>query len=79
MKLQPDSLSADTVECLTQLLEEAKSGRMVGISFAAILRRGNFWVNTAGEARRRPAMAHTAVGVLLLKLGLKIIGTESDL
>jgi len=78
MRLQPDALSADTVECLTQLLEEAKAGRIVGVSFAAILKRGNFWVNSAGEARRRPALAHAAVGALHLKLGLKIIGVDSD-
>lgn len=78
-KLLPDHLSHDTVECLTQLLEEAKAKRLVGIAFSAILRRDNFWVNTAGEARRRPELAHSTVGALHLKLGLKVIGITEDI
>lgn len=76
--LEPDQLSPDTVECLGELLDAAKAGTVVGISFAVILKRGNFWVNTAGEARRRAALAYTTVGALHLKLGHKILGIESD-
>ncbi len=77
--LEPDQLSHDTVECLTELLEQAKLGKVVGIAFAAILRGRNFWVNTAGEAYRSPVYTHGTVGVLHTKLAHKIIGLGSDL
>jgi hypothetical protein len=50
--LVPDNVSNDTVECIEQLLEHARSGELIGIAFAVMLKRRGYIVNTAGEAHR---------------------------
>jgi hypothetical protein len=73
---EPDDLSPDTVECLTELLARAKRKEIIGISFAVILKRRNFWVNTAGEARRSPVFAMGTVGVLYNQIGRQAEGSD---
>lgn len=59
-----DSISTDTVKCLEQLLAEARRGEVVGLAFAAMLRRRAYIVNTAGEAHRNPSFARGMVAAL---------------
>lgn len=59
--LIPDNVSHDTVECLEQLLEHARAGEVIGIAFAAMLKRRGYIVNTAGEAHRNPTWARGMV------------------
>ena len=73
-KLIPDSLSADTVECLVQLLEQARMGEITGIAFGAILRRRSFIVNSAGSARRNPTFARGMLAALDDELSARIRG-----
>lgn len=51
-RLVPDDLSADTIECLREMLEEAERGRLLGFAFVAMLKGRRYIVNTAGECRR---------------------------
>jgi len=62
--LVPDTLSNDTVECLEQLLAAARSGELIGIAFAGMLKRRGYIVNTAGEAHRNPTFARGTVAAL---------------
>lgn len=45
-------LSEDTIECLERLLEEAKSGQVIGIAFAALMRRRHYITHACGEVLR---------------------------
>ena len=62
--LVPDTLSNDTVECLAQLLEHAKSGDVIGVAFVAMLKRRGYIANAAGEAHRNPTFARGMVAAL---------------
>lgn len=72
--LVPDTVSTDTVECLKQLLEHAKSGEVIGIAFAAMLKKRGYIANTAGEAHRNPTWARGMVAALDDQLSLRIRG-----
>lgn len=72
--LVPDTLSNDTVECLEQLLEHARTGAVVGVAFAAMLKRRGYIVNTAGEAYRNPTFSRGMVLALLDELGTRVRG-----
>jgi hypothetical protein len=54
--LVPDAISKDTVACLRALLRLAEEGQLIGIAFAAMLKksrnRKTAIVNTAGECHK---------------------------
>lgn len=75
--LVPDSLSTDTIECLEQLLEHAKRGDLVGIAFAAMLKRRGYIVNSAGEAHRNPTFARGMIASLSDQLGQRVRGENT--
>lgn len=66
--LVPDTLSRDTKEALEQLLEMAKRGELIGIAFAGMVRRRQYFVNSAGEAHRNPVFARGMVDDLMAEL-----------
>ena len=72
--LVPDLVSNDTVEALEMLLSEARRGEVIGIAFAAMLKRRSYIVNTAGEAHRNPTFARGMVAALDDQLGGRIRG-----
>lgn len=72
--LVPDRLSDDTVECLEQLLNEARKGEVIGLAFAAMLKRRAYIVNAAGEALRNPTFARGMVAALDDELGQRARG-----
>lgn len=72
--LVPDSLSTNTIKCLETLLEHARSGEVIGIAFAAMLKRQKFIVNSAGEARRNPTFSRGMVAALDDELSARIRG-----
>jgi hypothetical protein len=72
--LMPDTVSHDTVECLELLLHQAKRGEVIGIAFAAMLRRRTFVVNSAGEAHRNPTFSRGMLAALDDQLALRIRG-----
>jgi hypothetical protein len=57
-----DKISNDTIECLEQLLEAARRGEIIGLAYAAMMRRRRYIVNTAGEAHHSPTFTR---GMLL--------------
>lgn len=58
-----ETLSHDTIEALEFLLQEARSGELIGLVYGAMLRRRTCIVDTAGEAYRNPLFA---LGVVCL-------------
>lgn len=75
-QLVKDYISRDLVECLTQLLEGAKSGHIKGISFAAILDKNRFITNVAGLCYRNPTFARGMVSSLDDELAALINGRD---
>lgn len=63
-RLVPDHISTDTVECLEQLLDGARRGQIIGLAFAAMLKRREYIVNTAGTAHDSPTFARGMVAAL---------------
>lgn len=58
------SISHDTIEALEQLLDEARRGRVIGLSYVAMYKRREFVTNATGEAYRNPVFARGMVSVL---------------
>lgn len=44
--------STDVIECLRALLAQAEQGQLIGLAFAAMLKRRGYICSTAGEAHR---------------------------
>lgn len=63
-QLVREHLSTDTVEALEQILESARRGDVIGISYALMLRRQKYLVDCAGEACTNPFLARAGVAVL---------------
>lgn len=72
--LIPDTISIDTVECLETLLDQARRGQIIGLAFAAMLKRRGYIVNTAGEAHRNPTFARGMLAALNDRLGHRVNG-----
>lgn len=72
--LIPDAVSHDTVRCLETLLKHARTGEVIGLAFAAALKRRAYIVNTAGECHRNPTWARGLVAALDDALGDKVKG-----
>jgi hypothetical protein len=70
--LIPDSLSSDTVTCLEQLLDRARKGEVIGLAFAAMLRRRDYIVNSAGEVHRNPTFGLGMVHMLNSELARRV-------
>jgi hypothetical protein len=70
--LVPDAISRDTVLCLETLLEHAKRGEVIGLAFAAMLKRHAYIVNSAGEAHRNPTFARGMIAALDDELGTRV-------
>lgn len=73
-RLLEDSLSRDTVEALEQLLDGARKGEVIGIAFAAMLKRRVYITNVAGEAYRNPTFCRGMVGALADSLAVRMRG-----
>jgi len=54
LKVVKDRVSQETIEVLSELLEHARRGEVIGIAFAAMYKQRKFIVHTAGEACREP-------------------------
>lgn len=72
--LVPDSLPNDTIACLEQLLEHARRGEVIGLAFAAMLKKRGFIVNSSGEAHRNPTFSRGMLRALDDKLGQRVAG-----
>ena len=59
-----DPVSHDTVAALEFLLHEARRGECIGFAYAAMMKRRECIVDTAGEAHRNPLFALGIVSML---------------
>lgn len=62
--LVPDTISRDTVECLEMLLDQARRGHIIGLAYAAMLKKRTYITNTAGEAHRNPTFSRGMIATL---------------
>ena len=74
--LIPDNVSHDTVKCLELLLKHARAGDVIGLAFAAALKRRAYITNTAGECHRNPTWARGMVAALDDKLAARVSGGD---
>lgn len=72
--LVADTLSNDTIECLEQLLQHAKSGEVIGIAYTCMLKKRGYIVNSAGEAFRNPTFARGMIRALDDQLAGRVRG-----
>lgn len=72
--LVADSVSTDTISCLETLLRHARKGEVIGVAYAAMLKKRAFIVNTAGEAHRNPTFSRGMVAALDDQLAQRIRG-----
>jgi hypothetical protein len=72
--LVPDTVSTDTVECLELLLRRARRGEVIGLAYAAMLKKRAYIVNTAGSAHESPTFARGMLRALDDQLGQRIAG-----
>ena len=72
--LVPDRVSHNTVECLKLLLQQARKGEVIGIAYAAMLKKKAYIVNTAGEAHESPTFTRGMVSALDDQLAGRIRG-----
>ncbi len=69
-------VSKETVECLEDLLRQAKAGEVIGICYAAMGKQRRFTVHACGESARNPTFSRGMVASLDDHLGFKVLGIE---
>lgn len=62
--LVQNTLSHDTIECLTQLLRHAKRGQLLGVAYTALYKGRRCVVDVAGECYRNPTFTRGLVAAL---------------
>lgn len=72
--LVPDNVSHNTVECLRLLLDQAKRGEVIGVAYAAMLKKRAYIVNTAGSAYESPTFSRGMVQALDDQLSRRVRG-----
>lgn len=64
IRLAPDRVCRDTVGALTELLTEARAGRIIGLGFVAVYKRREYIVDVTGELSRNPTRARGMIASL---------------
>lgn len=72
--LIPDDVPNDTVQCLAELLRQAKKGVVTGLAFVAYLDGRGYIVNSAGQAHEDPTRTRGMLRALDDKLAVRING-----
>jgi len=67
-RLVTRTISHDTVEALSTLLEQAKRGDLIGLAFAAMYNEGGYLVNAEGETYKSPTFTRGMIKALDDKL-----------
>jgi hypothetical protein len=76
--LVADTVSNNTEQALRELLTLAERGELIGLAFAGILKRRQFFVDVAGEAYRNPVFARGCVSALDDQLGQRMRGGSAS-
>lgn len=78
-QLVRDSVSRDMEQAAIQLLEEVRSGNVVGLAFGIALRGRKYFVNVAGILAKDPTYARGIVAALDDELARMVQGkADSD-
>jgi hypothetical protein len=75
LKIVEPTVSPETVAVLTDLLQKAKAGQVVGVAFVAIHNYQDYTVDVAGVVRIRPTLVRGMVRALDDELG-RLIGQK---
>lgn len=70
--LSTAALSTDTIKCLRALLVQAEKGEVIGIAYAAMMKRRVYVVNACGEAHRSLTFTRGMVKTLDDELGQRV-------
>lgn len=70
--LIPNQVSHDTVKCLETLLRHARDGEIIGVAFAAALKRRAYITDTAGECHRNPTFTRGMIAALDDRLAQRV-------
>lgn len=71
-RLVADHAPDDVIGALEQLLHEARQGHLIGLAYAAMYKRREYIVDTAGECRRNPTFTRGMVRALDDRLALSV-------
>jgi hypothetical protein len=74
--LIPDHVSHDTLLALKQLTDGVRKGEVIGLAFAAALKRRAYIVNTTGECWRNPTWSRGIIAALDDQLSLRVRGGD---
>lgn len=72
--LIPDQVSHDTLTALKQLMDGVKRGEVIGLAYAAALKRRAYIVNTTGECHRNPTWSRGIICALDDQLSGRVRG-----
>lgn len=72
--LIPDYVSHDTLRALEQLGDGVRRGEVIGIAYAAALKRRAYIVNACGECHRNPTWTRGLIAALDDQLAGRIRG-----
>ncbi|MDO9597251.1 MAG: hypothetical protein Q7J47_05975 [Azoarcus sp.] len=64
IRLAPPAKCGETIRVLEALLNEARSGQIVGIAFVAMYKKRSYTVDLSGEASRNPTFTRGMVKAL---------------
>lgn len=68
-RLVTTAVSPDTILALEELLESAKSGKLLGIAFVAMYHSREYSADATGEAKRNPTFTRGMLRALDDRLG----------
>lgn len=74
LRLAPAPANRELVDTLTRLLEQAQRGELVGMAFAAMLKRRGYIVDTVGEASDSATYSRGMLRALDDKLAMRVRG-----
>ena len=66
--------AVDVVEALEYLLQEAKRGQIIGLTYGAMMRERSCIVDAVGEMDRNPLSALGVISLLQAQIAKRVIG-----
>lgn len=76
-RLIRNKVSHDSVEAARELVADTESGDCIGFAVTAMYRKGNYTINTTGEAHNSPTFTIGMVVMLLYQLIKSVINRQA--
>lgn len=76
-RLVGEMISHDTVEVLSELLQQAKAGDVIGVALVALQRKRQYEFALTGEAARSPTFTLGTVAKLQYDIAMKVNEQQS--